>query len=104
MNSLCERKTDIDVPSELAKLSITVISEYITMPDGVKIAADIWLPSSVVSGGKVPAMLELTRYWRVIHNKLPRERVLYLTQLGFAHAVVDCRGSGASFGVRDRDK
>ena len=104
MNSLCERKTDIDVPSELAKLSITVASEYITMPDGVQIAADIWLPSSVVSGGKVPAMLELTRYWRVIHNKLPRERVLYLTQLGFAHAVVDCRGSGASFGVRPSEQ
>ena len=59
------------------------------MPDGVQIAADIWLPSSVVSGGKVPAMLELTRYWRVIHNKLPRERVLYLTQLGSTPAAIN---------------
>ena len=76
------------------------LSVYIPMPDGVKIAVDIWLPETANAGDKIPLVVEFTRYWRVAEGEAPQDHVRYLTQQGFAFAVVDCRGSGASFGVR----
>lgn len=76
------------------------ISVYVPMPDGVKIAVDIWLPKAATKENKVPVAVEFTRYWRVRDGKAPMDRVLYYPRLGFASAVVDCRGSGASHGFR----
>ena len=76
------------------------LSVYIPMPDGVKIAIDIWLPETANAGDKFPVAVEFTRYWRVAEGAAPQDFVRYITQQGFAFAVVDCRGSGASFGVR----
>lgn len=95
-----EDRMGSDVVDNSASSVSRNLSVYIPMQDGVKIAVDIWLPETANAGDKVPVAVEFTRYWRVIEGKPPRDRVLYLTKLGFAHAVVDCRGSGASFGVR----
>lgn len=93
---------ELDVESNFFPSDISV---YITMPDGVDIAADIWLPKELASGGEpVPVLVEFTRYWRVAEGKSPRDRVLYFPEMGFAHAVVDGRGSGASFGFRQAEQ
>ena len=78
-------------------------SVYIPMPDGVKIAADIWLPEIAHAGDKFPVAVEFTRYWRVIEGKAPQDVVRYMVQQGFAFVVVDCRGSGASLGFRQAE-
>ena len=39
-------------------------SLFITMKDGVKLAADVHLPEDRATDDKVPALLYQTRYWR----------------------------------------
>lgn len=95
---------DIDIGESIENFSshpsFDNLAVYIPMPDGIKIAADIWLPVAALEGKKVPLALEFTRYWRIAAGHQPKARVGYFAQQGFAHAVVDCRGSGASFGSR----
>lgn len=87
---------------------------YIKMPDGTRIAADIWLPANYKAGQKLPTMINTTRYWReqqptflgralMGFGLLPNE----VTDLansygkaGYAVILTDARGSGASFGFR----
>jgi uncharacterized protein len=38
------------------------IARYVTMPDGTKIAVDIWLPADYKVGQKLPAIIHSTRY------------------------------------------
>lgn len=88
-------------------------STYITMPDGVQLAADIFLPKKLKSGTKVPTILYLTRYVRSLKAKKPYsllkdpvltlvsdKEVNYFTSFGYAIIVVDVRGTGASTGKR----
>jgi len=86
-------------------------SRYVTMRDGCKIAADIFLPEGLKSGQRIPTILHQTRYWRaVVYNaalkkkrrsseRLPELRE-FLVSRGYAWIGVDVRGSGASFGTR----
>jgi hypothetical protein len=83
-------------------------SVYLTMRDGVRLAADIWLPEDLPAGSKLPAILMQTRYWRSTGLRWPFVHVLdgpdewvaLLVQHGYACVSVDARGSGASFGTR----
>lgn len=73
-------------------------SLYLTMRDGTKLAADILRPS--LDGQPVETPLPVV--WT--HHRYHRERWLpgYLMSLmgsGYIYAVVDARGTGASFGV-----
>ena len=82
-------------------------SRYLTMRDGVRLAADIIRPAL---GGKVeekplPAIFIHTRYRRasIQHGKVVSEADSPLSQVflkhGYSLLVVDVRGSGASFGA-----
>lgn len=80
---------------------------YITMKDGVKLAADIHLPKNLAPGQKVPTLLILTRYWRSAYDPSSGAIAFMLTDLdeffirhGYAVVNVDVRGTGASFGFR----
>src|SRR5438128_11344499 len=42
----------------------TLRSFYLPMSDGVRIAIDIALPEGLTAGAKIPAVVQLTRYWR----------------------------------------
>ena len=86
-------------------------SVYIPMPDGVRLAADVWLPEGreewAEATGKLPAVVEFTRYWRATEtqpqtNKIPEEIQQSLDH-GYAYVLVDVRGSGASFGIREAE-
>jgi predicted acyl esterase len=39
-------------------------SEYVRMPDGVRLAVDVWLPAGTTAGAHLPAVLEADRSWR----------------------------------------
>ena len=74
---------------------------YVTMPDGVMIAVDLWLPEGASETNPVPTIVEFTRYWRAAEGASKSARVGFFNKNGFAYAIVDNRGSGASFGVRE---
>ena len=85
-------------------------SHYITMRDGIKIAADISLPKELPPNEKIPTALIQTRYWRAKRFKKPFKWLLgeaehpkivkTCTKLGFAVVGTDARGTGASHGTR----
>jgi uncharacterized protein len=87
----------------------THTSQYVQMPDGTKLAVEVFLPGTALKGKKVPTILEETRYWRVIQLRFPFNRMyprpLALFRRGFvthgyAWVAVDARAAGASFGSR----
>jgi uncharacterized protein len=94
---------------------------YVAMPDGVRIAVDIWLPENYQAGQKLPTIIQSTRYWRTMQPGFVGRALLGLGLLpdgvdglvsgandlvsgfgkaGYAVIRVDARGSGASFGFR----
>jgi uncharacterized protein len=87
---------------------------YVTMPDGTKIAVDIWLPANYKVGQKLPTIMHSTRYWRAMQPTFLGRALMGLGVLpsdagdfvngfgkaGYAIIQTDARGSGASFGFR----
>jgi uncharacterized protein len=78
-------------------------ARYVSMPDGVRIAIDIWLPAKRT--GRIPTLVRSTRYWRAIGLSDPSltdanaEEAGAVTAASYALVLVDVRGSGASFGT-----
>lgn len=71
-------------------------SIYLTMRDGVKIAIDVVLPKPLPAGEKLPAIMSMTRYWRSNQGDKPGA---WFPSHGYAHVLVDARGTGASYGI-----
>ncbi len=90
-------------------------SVYIDMPDGARIAADIWLPQDIEVDARVPTVIEGTRYWRDTGLTLmgrvaamfgadlpgvsPSGYNAFFPDRGYAMMTIDVRGTGASSGV-----
>jgi uncharacterized protein len=74
-------------------------SLYLTMHDGVRLAITLYLPQGLPADARIPALMNLTRYWRgqAGQNVAGIEK-FYITH-GYAVVLVDARGTGASFGV-----
>ncbi|MBF4575580.1 CocE/NonD family hydrolase [Frondihabitans sp. VKM Ac-2883] len=79
--------------------TVTERDVWIPMPDGVRLHARIWAPSS---GAPVPALLEYLPY-RLDDWTAPRdsERHPWYAEHGYASIRVDIRGSGSSDGLFD---
>jgi predicted acyl esterase len=84
-------------------------SIHIPMRDGVRIAADIYLPSAGMGSiPPLPTMLHQTRYRRGLQFKdstreasaPPPYGLMPFLQAGYAVVITDVRGTGASFGSR----
>lgn len=80
-------------------------SVYVPMPDGVRLAADVWLPAGTTAGARLPAVLETDRYWRswaytggITKNK-NYDIATAWNRHGYAYVFADLRGTGASFGT-----
>ncbi|NHI92613.1 MAG: CocE/NonD family hydrolase [Candidatus Lokiarchaeota archaeon] len=83
---------------------------FITMRDGIKIAADVSLPKNLAFQEKIPTVLIQTRYWRAYRFRAPFKWLIkeaedpkivkILTSRGFAVCGIDVRGTGASYGNR----
>ncbi|MGY0464347.1 CocE/NonD family hydrolase [Kitasatospora sp. cg17-2] len=80
-------------------------SLYVAMPDGVRIAVDVWLPAGTTPGQRLPTVLETERYWRSREHpggpeNDPRAgKAGGWNDRGYAYVVTDLRGTGASFGT-----
>ncbi|MGH8250024.1 MAG: CocE/NonD family hydrolase [Steroidobacteraceae bacterium] len=85
-------------------------SVYVTMRDGVHIAADVYLPRDF-RVRRLPAILHQTRYFRRTELRWPssllfgstRTEVRRFVDNGYAYLSIDARGSGASFGLRTQE-
>ncbi|HYW71588.1 MAG TPA: CocE/NonD family hydrolase [Pyrinomonadaceae bacterium] len=71
-------------------------SLYLTMRDGIKIAIEVILPKPLGPGEHIPAIMNMTRYWRINQDGKPQT---FFPSHGYAQVLVDARGTGASFGV-----
>jgi putative CocE/NonD family hydrolase len=82
-------------PNEVRELE----GVWITMPDGIRLAARIWLPVDA-EAHPVPAILEYIPYRKSDHTR-PRDDLNhpYFAGHGYASVRVDIRGSGDSEGV-----
>lgn len=80
---------------------------YVVMPDGVRIAVELYLPHGAGVDRQVPAIVSFTRYWRAQSFDPPvtEKAAVFagMNDAGYAAVVVDARGSGASFGVRETE-
>jgi putative CocE/NonD family hydrolase len=82
---------------------------YVSMSDGCRLAVDVYVPVGEVPSGGFPTIAIFTPYLRrfavIAAQAEPspnaaRYRDFFL-QYGYALVVVDVRGTGASFGMRD---
>jgi putative CocE/NonD family hydrolase len=71
----------------------------IPMRDGIKLAADLYLPQTVQSGQSLPAVLEYTPYRKDELDVSARRYATYLPERGYLFIRVDVRGTGASEGI-----
>lgn len=91
----------------------TTQSIYISMRDGVRLAAEVVLPRNLPPDARIPAVLSQTRYWRAMELRAPFKWLLnpdilippdfrdfqpFFSSHGYALVLVDVRGTGASFG------
>jgi len=89
-----------------------IISQYVTVRDGTKLAVDVHLPGTEPGDAAFPAIMVLTPYYRRFalrpgcRNDIDAcptvafYRDMFVPR-GYALVAVDVRGSGASFGARD---
>lgn len=99
-------------------------SVYVTASDGVKLALDYFIPAQggIPVSEPLPVLFHFTPYGRVQYGRVAKffnfgaaddiaddeivfndnamEGLFDLWQYGYVLAVADCRGTGASFGVR----
>lgn len=90
-------------PAVLYPKTVTMNNQFITMKDGVKLAVSVTLPadaSGKAIAGKFPTILTQTGYNKDIGAFVPALGGAnpYLVQHGYAHVVVDTRGTGRSEG------
>ncbi|MET8626252.1 CocE/NonD family hydrolase [Kitasatospora sp. NPDC004669] len=78
-------------------------SRYVTMPDGVRLAVDVYLPPGTQPGANLPTVLVTQRYWRARVQPGQPGGTSGAAELwnarGYAYVAADLRGTGASFGT-----
>ncbi|MCB0636076.1 MAG: hypothetical protein KDC54_05640, partial [Lewinella sp.] len=81
-------------------------SFYVPAVDGTQLAVDVYFPGGE-AGKPLPALLELTRYWRSMEDPatgepIPSLRTIdsFFLQHDYILVKVDVRGTGASYGRR----
>lgn len=83
------------------------VSQYVKVKDGTWLAVDVYFPNNKIPDKPLPLLFEFTRYWRGYEHPKTGKRIPSLRGVhkhflknGYALAIVDVRGSGASFGQR----
>lgn len=89
--------------SDRARADWSDLSYYLVMRDGVRLALSFYFPDHVPPSPPAPIVLVQTRYGRAgarhAGNNNPRSLDPWLSS-GYVGAIVDVRGSAASFGDR----
>jgi len=81
-----------------AKYGMQLVTDWIRMPDGVRLSADLYRPTGGRAGERFPVLLEYLPYRK--HESRSRNWPLYsyFVQRGYVVAAVDIRGTGNSEG------
>ena len=81
-----------------ATYGIEIRADWIAMPDGIRLSADLYEPTGGTRGEKFPVLLEYLPYRK--HEARSRNYALYsyFVQRGYVVAAVDIRGTGNSEG------
>jgi len=101
-----QRQQRIDTEAELQSLAVVDRKVMMPMPDGVRLATDIYRPKNSGPNGKVPIVFVRTPYnfnfWD-IHNGVPADMTAALTAVkrGYAYVVQNERGHFFSEGNYD---
>ena len=77
---------------------ITMEEIWIPMPDGVRLAADLYVPTGGDLGGRIPVLLEYLPYRKTESRGRNYSLYSYFVRRGYAVARVDMRGTGNSEG------
>ena len=90
---------DIAIRTDFPRAIREIENTWIAMPDGVKLAARIWLPEDA-EADPVPAILEYLPY-RKRDGTVERDHMThpYFAGHGYAGVRVDMRGTGDSEGI-----
>ena len=78
---------------------IALSEAWIPMPDGVRLAADVFLPSGGASGETFPVLLEYLPYRKNEGRRRNYSLYSYFVRRGYVVARVDIRGTGSSEGT-----
>jgi uncharacterized protein len=70
----------------------------IPMPDGVRLAADLFVPAGAAQGERFPVLLEYLPYRRVESRDRSHSLYAWFVERGYIVARVDIRGTGGSEG------
>jgi putative CocE/NonD family hydrolase len=77
---------------------IAMTEAWIPMPDGVRLAADLYTPSGGRAGEKFPVLLEYLPYRKMEGRGYNYALYSYFVRRGYVVARVDIRGTGGSEG------
>ena len=86
-----------DAPSS-PEYGITLQEAWITMPDGVRLAADLYMPDGGDEGETFPVLLEYLPYRKTESRGRNYSMYSYFVERGYVVARVDIRGTGNSEG------
>jgi len=88
-------------------------AQYVAAQDGTRLAIDVYIPTAAgkTTGAEIPVVLHYTRYIRAVEADDGSVRggpdfdpvMQHLLRHGYAVAVADARGTGASYGIRHGD-
>jgi hypothetical protein len=80
------------------KYGMRLEEAWIPMPDGVRLAADLYLPAGGSEGERFPVLLEYTPYRKIESRGRNWPLFSYFVERGYVVARVDIRGTGNSEG------
>ena len=84
---------------EVEAMSVLTIREVmIPMPDGIQLAADLYMPSDIPAGEHLPVLLEYTPYRKNDSRGSKYRMYTYFVKRCYVVARVDIRGTGNSQG------
>jgi putative CocE/NonD family hydrolase len=78
--------------------SIRIDETRIPMPDGIRLAADLYMPTGGKAGERHPVLLEYLPYRKTEARARNYPLYSYFVERGYVVAAVDIRGTGASEG------
>tara|TARA_R110002096_G_scaffold266710_1_gene460243 strand:- start:32101 stop:34167 length:2067 start_codon:yes stop_codon:yes gene_type:complete len=81
-----------------SKTTIEIKEVMIPMPDGINLAADLYVPAGLKSGDDLPILLEYSPYRKVESRDGAFGNYSYFVEHGYVVARVDIRGTGNSEG------
>jgi len=78
--------------------AVTLQEAWIPMPDGVRLAVDLYSPNGVKAGERLPVLLEYLPYRKTESRSRNYGLYSYFVERGYIVARVDIRGTGNSEG------